>query len=314
MRYPSLVHEKDVPATIAKLSPDIKWMVTEKMHGANMSFRVNPEKQSIDTYRRNGPLKPGDVFHGWEKVRDSIREPLLRLADRLSSEIVVFGELVGGYYPGCGPAVAIVQKGIYYTPNHEFIAFDIYNVEQDMFLDVDRLIELADCYGLRVIRPWYRDMSLAEIFRLEHENEVTRVPEMFDLPRIENNFIEGWIIRPEQAEPRVLLKHRTRRFFHRGEQVDVNAPIKQDPKVRNNVFIEAVKDSLTKERFEAVLSKELEIKSKSEISKYIGLVSDDILEEMEEEDRNQNAITLRIMNGMVARFVREQFEDRGVTQ
>ena len=48
---------------------------------------------------------------------------------------------------------------------------------------------------------------------------------------------------------------------------------------------------MTNERFEAVLSKELEIQSKKEISKYIGLVSDDILQEMDEEDRNQNPIT-----------------------
>lgn len=40
-------------------------------------------------------------------------------------KFAIYGEYFGGNWPEGNPKVKHVQKGIYYTPNHEFMAFDI---------------------------------------------------------------------------------------------------------------------------------------------------------------------------------------------
>lgn len=313
LKYSSLVHEKHA----SRMPLDLKWMVTEKMHGTNMSFHV--DSNTIQVFRRNGPLVEGDKFYSWEKVKAKLTPGLLKIAEKVGGPITVFGELIGGYYPGCKQTESLIQKHIYYTPNHEYVVFDMYNHETQRFMDVDEFIGLAQYGGLHVIQPWYRNMTLDDIFKLNHETECTRVPEQFGLEPVPDNGMEGWVIRPE-TEPtdgnRCLLKHRTQRYKDRAEVDDVNAPPKKDKIHPNQDFLNRIRCMLTPERFQAVASKELEIQSKSEIGKYIGLIQQDLIDEIDNDERSdiddddnlfqdQNQVTLRQVNNMIGVFVRE---------
>ena len=40
-------------------------------------------------------------------------------------KFAIYGEYFGGNWPEVQGKVKAVQKGIYYTPSHEFMAFDI---------------------------------------------------------------------------------------------------------------------------------------------------------------------------------------------
>lgn len=110
----------------------LKWVVTEKVHGANFSFIY--EKGNLKFAKRKEYLKWTDDFFGFQLIVNKLEDDLLRLFETLSNEIpgkkyIVYGELFGGKYPH--PEVEPVkdlhsiQTGVYYTPAIEFCAFDI---------------------------------------------------------------------------------------------------------------------------------------------------------------------------------------------
>ncbi|MDN5395788.1 MAG: 2'-5' RNA ligase, partial [Chryseobacterium sp.] len=110
----------------------LKWVVTEKVHGANFSFIY--EKGNLKFAKRKEYLKWTDDFFGFQLIVNKLEDDLLRLFETLSNEIpgkkyIVYGELFGGKYPH--PEVEpikdlhAIQTGVYYTPAIEFCAFDI---------------------------------------------------------------------------------------------------------------------------------------------------------------------------------------------
>lgn len=128
---------------------DTEWVATEKMHGSNFCMVAHRlEDGSIDTYccRRKGILQKADRFYNAYAVLDRYRAALVTAlaavhGDRNDCHVFVFGELIGGYYPGNPPGdwqslhngVPLrVQAGIHYCPHNEFITFDLHDGERYM--------------------------------------------------------------------------------------------------------------------------------------------------------------------------------------
>ena len=110
-----------------------EWVVTEKIHGANVCFIVTGE--DIACAKRKALLGEGDEFYGFRQVRERLRERLLELGSIAAGElpgtesVAIYGELFGGGYPhpdvAPEPDVQPIQTGVYYSPRIEFCAFDI---------------------------------------------------------------------------------------------------------------------------------------------------------------------------------------------
>jgi hypothetical protein len=114
----------------------------------------------------------------------------------------IYGEYFGGNWPLEHPlnikgGPKAVQKGIHYTPHHEFFAFDIFvtNSESAYWVDVlDIQLLLKD---LIPTVPIYVQGIFDEVFDVKIEIDST-IPELLGFPKLEKNLIEGMVIRPNK--------------------------------------------------------------------------------------------------------------------
>jgi Rnl2 family RNA ligase len=148
------------------------------------------------------------------------------------TSVSVFGEMFGGLYPHPDVArvnnVSLIQKGVYYSPIHEFYGFDIYVFDGDdgRYLDVEEANALFERYGFFYARRLFQG-SLKEC--LEYPNAFnSNIPEWLGLPPIEGNICEGVVIRPItpmyfRNGSRVLIKNKNEKFAEK-KSVKKNAP------------------------------------------------------------------------------------------
>jgi len=107
--------------------------------------------------------------------------------------------LYGGMYPGTEKVknAKLVQKGIYYSNTNEFSAFDIkYTLEDDTsyFLDWDEFEQVMSSTSIHIVPilckgSWENVTSLSTKFE-------SVVHETFCLPKLEENYAEGYVIKP----------------------------------------------------------------------------------------------------------------------
>lgn len=211
------------------------WVVTEKVHGSNYQFHAEiPPIGKIDVTsgKRSTYLGDNASFFNHEVVYDKYESKIINLAFALNqadSSVVglnVYGELCGGHYPH--PEVeqdnqaTLVQKGVYYHPSNEFVAFgDIMVFFKKMgtvhskWLKYSDAIQLLETCSIPFVRPLYSgDFDGA----ISYPNEFqTTIPEYFDLPPIDGNICEGIVIKPNEAtyitpHERCILKNKNEKF------------------------------------------------------------------------------------------------------
>ena len=95
----------------------------------------------------------------------------------------IYGEYFGGNWPEGESKVKSVQKGISYTPNHEFMAFDIkiFTSETAFWVDVIDIPKLLKDNMMSV--PVYAKGTFNEIYEIETKIDST-IPELLGLPKI----------------------------------------------------------------------------------------------------------------------------------
>ena len=86
-----------------------KWVATEKIHGANLSFSVVCEGREVRVAKRGGYLKEGESFFGvWrqrgllEGEMEKARKAFTAVTEMRNGvySITVYGELFGGIFGG----------------------------------------------------------------------------------------------------------------------------------------------------------------------------------------------------------------------
>lgn len=163
--YSSLEHSTRTKfiANIKELgyaAPEILWTASEKIHGSNFSIHFNGEfvryGRRTDFLTKDIPVpcdNPGEYFNESfydarnlvPKFHNGIPEIYANIKhyDPKVLKFAIYGEYFGGLWPINHPQAVKnspkqVQKGVYYTPNHEFFAFDIFvtNSESAYWVDV----------------------------------------------------------------------------------------------------------------------------------------------------------------------------------
>jgi len=110
---------------------DVEWVLLEKVHGSN--FQAVASNSEIKWGKRTSFLTTTEEqkdFYRSNIVVDRYTSNIEMLYEHISRKytdavnVHVYGELYGGIYPEfeCDKHV---QKGIYYSPNIEFIAYDV---------------------------------------------------------------------------------------------------------------------------------------------------------------------------------------------
>lgn len=185
-----------------------RWVVTEKVHGANFVVMVGPG--GVRFAKRKAPLRPGENFFGHLALVDELTEAGQSLWAALQGpkveQVAVYGELFGGHYPHKDvapvPGVQAIQTGVWYCPEVRFCAFDIaVTVGGDRsYLDYERTLALAADAGLFAAAPLAVG-TLQEAMELPVEFDTT-VPDALGLPAIVPNPAEGLVIKT--VEPIVV--------------------------------------------------------------------------------------------------------------
>lgn len=312
----------------AEMPEGLEWVVQEKVHGANTSFLCDGEE--VKFAKRTSVLSEDDRFYDFQSLLEAYKPRVFSLFKRISethpavSAISVFGEMFGGRYAHEGvPAVkgmTLIQKGVNYTPAHEFYGLDIYVFEGEAgyYLAVDEVNSLFETMGFFYARTLMRG-SLAECLKYPNAFQ-SKISQWLGLPDIDDNICEGVVIRPVTPQylrngSRVLIKSKNARFAE-----------KKSVKTRNKFFTEAVpySDSLkkllpeletyvTENRLNNVISHIGEVMLPKDFGKIMGMFSKDILEDFLKEhggeytalDKCEQKSLNRELNKLSTDFVKE---------
>ena len=212
-----------------------EWVVTEKIHGAHLVLAASVDQVCIG--KRKSWLSESDTFFGWQLIAGELRERAHKLVLALgNSSVVIYGELCGGAYPhediSAVPGLSAVQTGVWYSPHLQFVVFDIMIKGEpskgSYFLSYDQMISVCSETGF-ITAPLLARGKKVEFNQLPITFD-TKLPTQFNLPPINNNFAEGYVLKPAfdfPIECRPLVKRKIPEFdetrFYESRAFDPNA-------------------------------------------------------------------------------------------
>jgi Rnl2 family RNA ligase len=215
------------------------WIATEKIHGAQLVVGADATQAKIG--KRKAWLAADESFFGWQLLRLGLATAAHEIHAALGARgtIHLYGELFGGRYPHADVApvagLVPVQTGIWYAPDLRYSVFDIVHVvdETATFLAFDRMRQLAADTGLHTA-PLLGRGRLTDLQRLPVRYP-SRVARELDLPPIEPNFAEGFVLKPSGAAPfttRPCAKYKIPEFdeqrFDGANALDENAHLPRE--------------------------------------------------------------------------------------
>lgn len=282
----------------------LKWVVTEKVHGANFSFVY--ENGSLKFAKRKEYLNWTDDFFGFQLVVSKLENNILRLFEKLSSDItaakyIIYGELFGGKYPH--PEVApvkdihAIQTGVYYTPDIEFCAFDI-AIETDgtaskSYLDYESAVAYFDEFKIFYAKPLLiGKFNEAMNFNIRINSAV---PKEFNLPELNDNLIEGVVIKPfNQLDnndfQRPIIKLKNPEFdeeekFHEAEKWSF-IPNVSSKTEELSFIVDELRNYVTQNRLKSAVSKigTLDLNNHSRVSEIKKEFLEDVITDFNENN------------------------------
>ena len=302
----------------------IQYAVQEKVHGANCSFVT--DGQTVQFAKRTEVLKPGEAFYDYEELLERYRERVIRLFQQIKAKyadtegILVYGEMFGGKYPHPevknASTVLNIQKGVYYSPVHEFYGFDIYVIGRDRkrYFSVDETNAFFEAAGILYAKTLFQG-TLDEC--LAYPNDFpSHIAGWLGLPPVEDNICEGVIIRPVDptylsSGSRLILKSKNSKFAEK------KAVKKRQPALFvAPTYSEALNEQLalteayvTENRLNNVISKIGQLSMPKEMGKLIGLFSKDILEDYLKEHASSYALLEKSEQKILNRHINKQATD-----
>ena len=236
-----------------RLFDKIDWVVTEKVHGANLCFTIAPT--GIRCAKRKEYISENDAFFNYQRLLEKLKGKIQQVFDVLEqqhpqiSRVFIYGELFGGGYPhpDVEPdrTVKLVQTGVYYSPTIEFYAFDIAICTEEtsdnkIYLDYDRALEIFQEVGIFHARPLFvGKFNNACSYPIEFDSTI---PAELGLPALSQNPAEGVTIKPlksiyvetKKGKVRPIIKKKIaaftedRRFHQAKKWPDERSPSQEE--------------------------------------------------------------------------------------
>ena len=233
------------------------WLVTEKIHGANYSLWT--DGVVVESGRRGGFITDEKSFYHSKEIRVKYEERVRSLFKEFpgATSVAVFGELFGGFYPGCSRTVPMVQKGVMYCPGHEFYAFDLY--VDGSYVDYHRAEELFVRHSfIRGTIEFRGTFDEAVAYSHAHNADQSSLPALLGLEPPADNVREGNVIRPDVSffltgGSRAMLKDKNSFFVERTstKRIDRDVALTDDEQKQLQIILSYV----TEARLSNVLSK-----------------------------------------------------------
>lgn len=204
-----------------------KWCVCEKVHGSNFSFIWNKQNEELKYASRTFFIKDNDNFFNYKSILEVTNPKIYKIVELLLNknkdinQVIVFGELFGGIYPKQNNNNMFdsnylpVQKGVYYSPNIHFIAFDIniiVNNDKPKYLDFLESMEYFKQVDLLYTEPLaiFDNYEKASQYKLGFNSTI---PKKLGLYELKVNKAEGVVIRSLGDENnRYIVKNKIPEF------------------------------------------------------------------------------------------------------
>ncbi len=250
----------------------LKWVVTEKVHGANFSFVY--EQRTLKFAKRKEYLSWQDDFFGFQLVANQLEDQIIQLFEELntkyqSDKLMIYGELFGGKYPhnevNADKNLQAIQTGVYYSPNIHFCAFDIAieNSDTKQYLDYETATQLFEKYNLLYAKPLFIG-KFSEAVEFNTRIHST-IPQELNLPPLQENLIEGIVVKPFNHTPksgistRPIIKLKNKEFdeekkFHEAQKWTY-IPTISSKSEDLSFILEELRNYITENRLESAISK-----------------------------------------------------------
>jgi Rnl2 family RNA ligase len=282
-----------------------EFVVQEKVHGSNVCFVTDGSAVSFG--KRTGFVEVDEKFYDYEELLERYAPKVTSLFSTVKEAIpdlktlMAFGEMFGGKYPHPdvknSPKTILIQKGVYYCPDHEFYAFDLYVAthETGRYLTVDDANAFFEQGRFFYAKTLYRG-ALNECLKYPNDSP-SLISEWLGLPPIEDNICEGVVIRPVATTylcngARVLLKSKNARFAEKKSVKKRTPKLFVEPSYSEalNDLLAIAEDYVTENRLHNVVSQIGHISVPRDTGKLIGLFSKDILDDFLKEHSSEYAI------------------------
>jgi Rnl2 family RNA ligase len=130
--YPEIEnhYNNTIKALVENYPTSELWVATEKVHGTNFCFVHDGE--TLTCAKRTSYLKKNDSFFNFQTIVSKHGEKVKMIFEEMRGKIEnlksikVYGEYYGGIYPNMNTKNKPIQRTIYYTPELEFEAFDLF--------------------------------------------------------------------------------------------------------------------------------------------------------------------------------------------
>jgi len=315
---------------VAEMPQDLQYVVQEKVHGANTSFLYDGNEMKFA--KRTSILADDEKFYDYPELLEAYKDRVVNLFGKIKEKhpevvsVSVFGELFGGLYPHndvkANRKLSLVQKGVCYTPEHEFYGFDMYvsDGENGWYLPVDEVNELFETEGFFYAKTLFQG-TLKEC--LEYPNAFqSKISEWLGLPAIEDNICEGIVIRPVtpmylRNGSRVLIKSKNERFAEKKSVKKRNKlfaePVPYSDELK--AFVEEVESYVTENRLTNVVSHIGEVHVPKDFGKIMGLFSKDVLDDFLKEhggdysglEKSEQKLLNKELNKLATSLVRKVY-------
>jgi Rnl2 family RNA ligase len=270
------------------------FVVLEKVHGSNFSFWYDGE--TLKTGKKSGFVGgEGEDFFNSHIIKAKYTNNIKNLYEHFNlkfgkiTNMTVYGELCGGYYPGVksdDPSIKKVQSGIWYSPNLEFYAFDI--TVDGKYLnaaDVSMLCRAFDIFHARIL---FRG-KLEDCMKYPNEYN-SLISGWLGLPEVEGgNICEGNIIKPNKTVffhngSRVIIKNKNDKWSEK-EKPAGNKEKKERPNLSEagNKVLEEALTYVTDNRLKNVLSKWEGPVTSKDFGRLMQLMNVDALEDLHKD-------------------------------
>lgn len=294
-RYNSITnsYEGEFIQKIKNLCYKGPWFVSEKIHGANCQLCVDQEQFKI------GGRNDFTDDSLWERVLLPYEEAVTNLCSYIKAkQIILYGEFFGGSYPHPNvprdKTARKIQKGVWYSPHNHVLFYDLYIIPFEgngYYVPVTTFEVLMDRFNLpRVNFKKFKSLEDA----LEYPNDgPSQVYTRYDLPEIENNIMEGVVIKPSSTlwlgQTRVIIKNKNERF---KEVWRKRKPI-TDQKELTEKQVDALEDMLrfvTENRAVSILSHYGTSLSMKILGSFIKDMNAEVIQEFEKQNNIFNSM------------------------
>jgi len=307
-----------------------EFVIQEKVHGSNVCFVT--DGKTVNFGKRTGFVEADEKFYDYQELLERYVQKVIDLFSTIKQNIpnlktlTVFGEMFGGKYPH--PDVKndnktmVIQKGVYYCPNHEFYAFDLYVSTEDSgrYLPLDEANNLFEQGKFFYAKTLFRG-TLNECLKYPNTFQ-SEISNWLGLPPIDNNVCEGVIIRPVVPSylkngSLVLLKNKNAQFAEK-KSIKKRAPkLLAEPTYSEmlNALLPVAEEYITENRLANVASHIGQISVPKDTGKLIGTFSKDILEDFLKEhsgryaalEKSEQKILNRHINASATKVVKKVY-------